>query len=141
MQSTTSQEEWADKGKLIFTEEESRLSLRRMWASLRQNQDQDEHLRLRRIGNVIRWIEMAANIGTMNVAGCSGDTRLMMPSLQHIVTTRIHLDILFNLPSFICEVKSILIFWSGLLVYLPVPNLVCKCPHSPLWSDPAAASS
>ena len=59
------------------------------------------------------------SIGTMNVAGCSGDTRLMMPSLQHIVTTRIHLYILFNLPlSSICKVKS-----SGLLL-----NGICLSP-------------
>ena len=124
MRSITSQEESADKERVTFTAEESRWSLlKRMAACLRQNQDQEEHLRprlwLRMIGSVIRWIAMAGSIGTMNVAGCSGDTRLMMPSLQHIVTTRIHLYILFNLPlSSICKVKS-----SGLLL-----NGICLSP-------------
>ena len=125
MRSVTSQEESANKERVTFTAEESRWSLlKRMAACLRQNQDQEENLRLRlwlrMIGSVIRWIAMAGSIGTMNVAGCSGDTRLMMPSLQHIVTTRIHLYILFNLPlSSICKVKS-----SGLLL-----NGICLSPH------------
>ena len=49
MRSITSQEESADKEERVtFTGEESRWSLvRRMGACLRQNQDQEEHLRPR----------------------------------------------------------------------------------------------
>ena len=146
MRSITRQEESADKEKVTFTAEESRWSLlRRMAACLRQNQDQEEHLRprlwLRTIGSVIRWIEMAAvSICTMNVAGCSGDTRLMMPSLQHIVTTRIR-SMSFHSPFLPSRyVKSE--HFTGLGEYLPVPNLrlwYANVPSPPLWSDPAAS--
>ena len=141
MQSTTSQK-WVVLKKVTFTGEGSRWR-RRMSLFLRQYQDQEEdpQLPLHQIGSVIRWIEMAAvSICTMNVAGCSGDTRLMMPSLQHIVTTRIR-SMSFHspfLPSRYVKSKH----FTGLGEYLPVPNLrlwYANVPGPPLWSDPAAS--